>query len=101
MANASAAVNENTLMQIVAESVKKVLKEEGEGIEAMGNSTSESYGKYGKLMEKLDEVGDIEIARILHDCEKRGMDKDMMNRINGILYGFKGTLIHSLDTRYW
>lgn len=94
-------LNENTLRQIVAESVKKVLKENGEGTEIMGSAPSEGYGKYGKLMEKLDEVGDIEITRILHDCEKRGMDKDLLNRINGILYAFKGTLIHSLDTRYW
>ena len=94
-------LNESQLRDIVAESVKIVLKEEGEGIEMMGSVPSESYGKYGNLMEKLDEVGDIEITRILHDCEKHGMDNKMLIRINDILYSFKGTLIHALDTRYW
>ena len=94
-------INENTLRQIVAESVKKVLKEEGEGVEMMGSVHGESYGKYSELMKRLEDVSDVEIPRILHDCEKHGMDNDMLNRVNGILHGFAGTLIHSLDTRYW
>lgn len=99
-------LNENTLRQIVAESVKKVLKEEGEGIEAMGSAPSEGYGKYGSLMDKLDEEGDKEIEFIL---QKNGMlngrtftSKSFTSEmVYGFLQQLKSSMIHQLDTRYW
>lgn len=99
-------LNENTLKQIVAESVKKVLKEEGEGIEAMGSVPSNYYGKYGELMEKLDEEGDKEIEFIL---QKYGMlnGRNFSNKTftSEMVYSFlqqlKNSMIHQLDTRYW
>ena len=99
-------INENTLMQIVAESVKKILKEEGEGIEAMGNAPSKSYGKYGELMEKLDKEGDKEIEFIL---QENGMlnGRNFSNKsftgemVYSFLQQLKSSMIHQLDTRYW
>lgn len=99
-------LNENTLRRIVAESVKKVLKEEGEGIEAMGSAPSEGYGKYGSLMDKLDEEGDKEIEFIL---QKNGMlngrtftSKSFTSEmVYGFLQQLKSSMIHQLDTRYW
>ena len=99
-------INENTLRQIVAESVKKVLKEEGEGVEMMGSVPSESYGKYGNLMERLDEEGDKAIEYLL---QKNGMldGRDFSTKqfsaeqVYGMLSSLKSSLIHALDTRYW
>ena len=99
-------LNENTLRRIVAESVKKVLKEEGEGIEAMGSAPSEGYGKYGSLMDKLDEEGDKEIEFIL---QKNGMlngrtftSKSFTSEmVYSFLQQLKSSMIHQLDTRYW
>lgn len=99
-------LNENQLRQIVAESVKKVLKEEGEGIESMGSAPSDSYGKYGELMAKLDEEGNKEIEFIL---QKYGMlnGRNFSNKTftSEIVFSFlqqlKSSMIDTLDTRYW
>ena len=152
-------LNENTLKQIVAESVKKVLKEyelsdrekdimrgywgdienrrmpkqkyepvnpqswkkstpnnqtpkhysynsnlneEGEGIEMMGSIPSESYGKYGNLMEKLDDVGNKEIDYILKDRTRFSNNGTFSSKqVYEMLNSLKTTMIHALDTRYW
>lgn len=152
-------LNENTLKQIVAESVKKVLKEyelsdrekdimrrywsdienrrmskqkyepvnpqswkkstpnnqtpkhysynsnlneEGEGIEMMGSIPSESYGKYGNLMEKLDDVGNKEIDYILKDRTRFYNNGTFSSKqVYEMLNSLKKTMIHALDTRYW
>ena len=99
-------INESTLKQIVTESVKKILKEEGEGIEAMGSAPSDSYGKYGELMAKLGEEGDKEIEFIL---QKYGMlnGRSFSNKtftsemVANFLEQLKSFMIHTLDTRYW
>lgn len=99
-------LNESTLKQIVAESVKKILKEEGEGIESMGSAPSESYGKYGELMAKLDEEGDKEIEFILQEY---GMlnGRNFSNKtftsemVFNFLQQLKSSMIDTLDTRYW
>ena len=99
-------INENTLKQIVTESVKKILNEEGEGIEPMGSAPSDSYGKYGELMAKLDEEGDREIEFIL---QKYGMlnGRNFSNKtftsemVFNFLQQLKSSMIDTLDTRYW
>ena len=98
-------LNESQLRKIIAESVKRALKEEGEGIEAMGSAPSECYGKYGELMEKLDEEGDKEIEFIL---QKNGMlngrnfsDKSFTSEmVYSFLQQLKSSMIRQLDTRY-
>ena len=99
-------INENTLKQIVTESVKKIFNEEGEGIEPMGSAPSDSYGKYGELMAKLDEEGDREIEFIL---QKYGMlnGRNFSNKtftsemVFNFLQQLKSSMIDTLDTRYW
>ena len=98
-------INENTIRKIVAESVKKVLKEEGEGIEAMGSAPSEGYGKHESLMYKLDEEGNKEIEFIL---QKNGMlngrnftSKSFTSEmVYSFLQQLKSSMIRQLDTRY-
>ncbi len=106
MKNNVVKINENTLKQIVAESVKRVLKEEGEGIESMGSAPDDSYGKYGELMAKLGEEGDKEIEFIL---QKYGMlnGRNFSNKtftsemVFNFLQQLKSSMIDTLDTRYW
>lgn len=99
-------LNENTLRQIVAESVKRILKEDGEGIEMMDSIPSESYGKYGELMEKLDEEGDKGIEFILKqngmlDGQNFSTKQFSAEQVYAMLILLKDSLIHALDTRYW
>ena len=99
-------INENTLRQIIAESVKKVLKEEGEGTEMMGSVPSESCGKYGDLMEKLDEEGDKAIEHLLQKngmLDGRNFSTKQFNaeQVYTMLYSLKRDLVQALDTRYW
>ena len=96
-------INENTLKQIVAESVKKILKEEGEGIQAMGSAPSESYGKYGELIKKLDEEGDKAIERLLQRYGGMTNGGSFLNNpfnselVYGILMRFKYFMINLLE----
>lgn len=99
-------LNESALRQIVAESVKKILNEEGEGIESMGSAPSDSYGKYGELMAKLGEEGDKEIEFIL---QKYGMlnGRNFSNKtftsemVFNFLQQLKSSMIDTLGTKYW
>lgn len=95
-------INESTLKQIVAESVKKILNEEGEGIEPMGSAPSDSYGKYGELIKKMDEKGDEKIEFLL---QKYGMSNGghFLNKscnsqtVYNLLEQLKYFMIHLLE----
>ena len=96
-------LNENQLRQIVAESMKKILKEQGEGIQAMGSAPSESYGKYGELIKKLDEEGDKAIERLLQRYGGMTNGGSFLNKpfnselVYGILIRFKSFMIYLLE----
>lgn len=95
-------LNEAQLKKIVAESVKKVLKEEGEGIEMMGSVYDEGYGKYGFLMDKLDEEGSKEIEFILNDVTRFSKNGTYTSeQVHVMLDRLKDSMIRSLDTRFW
>ena len=100
---ATTRLTESQLKKIVAESVKKILKEEGEGIQAMGSAPSESYGKYGELIKKLDEEGDKAIERLLQRYGGMTNGGSFLNKpfnselVYGILMRFKSFMINLLE----